>query len=308
MSTATSELQAVPAPSPPAPRPRYSQLLYATISGLFVACASAWVIYLVLGTLKLVPRVVGGPLRPWVADGPWAWAASAAWCVLFSTFIAAAILRSSVWRNRSKPALGWVTVAIAIGVFGPFFLHTTRGIHVLLAVAVTPLLIAQTAYGRSGAARAWAPGWRGTRWLLAAALAVLVRFLATHTFSNDGSSTGSATAIELDGGLLPTQVASVSATAPGVPFSLPGRLQGSAAEDGDLPDAPGSPNASADTRWPVHVGSREGLWVSFKLPARPACASGVRFRFRTVTIRYKILGISTQSTVRLQQALSLRCP
>lgn len=306
MSTVASELQATPAP--PALRPGYSQLLHATISGLFVACASAWVIYLVLGTLKLVPQVVGGPLRPWVADGSWAWAASAAWCVLFSTFIAAAILRSSVWRDRSKPALGWVAVAIAIGVFGPFFLHTTRSIHVLLALAVTPLLIAQTAYGRNGAARAWAPGWRSARWLLAVALAVLVGFLATHTFSNDGSSTGGVTAIELDGGLLPTQVESISATAPGVPFGLPGKLQGPAAEDGDLPNAPGFSNAPTDTRWPVRVGPREGLWVSFKLPASSACAPGVRLRFRTVTIRYKILGMSTQSTVRLQQALNLRCP
>lgn len=299
----------------PPPRPGYRQLLRATVAALAAAAISLWVLSAVLALAGLWPFNSVDPLKPWVIDGVWSLVAALAWGALVSLFIAGLLLRSSVWYERAKPSAWWTAGAVAIGVYGVSLLPLAWGLRVLLALAITPLFLAQIAYLPTGAVRRWRLGRRGERALLIAALLLVASFAVTHPYAaggsgveNSGGNVAEGASVGLNGALIPTQVvaARFSATVLGsrTTVTVPGVVTG----DGDAGfSSMGERGASTGAR-PGHFGSHQEVWVGFGEGTGSICPAGAELTLTEVTLHYRILGIATSQRVKLQSPTTVHCP
>jgi hypothetical protein len=128
-----------------------------------------------------------------VLSGPWSILAAAGWATLVVALIAALVRGTIANSLNVEIARLWTVVAVALGGYLPWLLHSPDRTKVLASAVLTPLLLRTLAFDDSGNVRR-APSLTSRKlwpFLVPLTLLLVVPYSLTHPFIAQGESGGS---------------------------------------------------------------------------------------------------------------------
>ncbi|HET9123626.1 MAG TPA: hypothetical protein VFN65_01925 [Solirubrobacteraceae bacterium] len=300
--------------------PGYRSLLLATLPAQVLSALALWVVQLPLALLGVAAssRVVSLWL-PWTADGPWSLLAIAGYvlvvCVLGGTLTSSRVAD----RGIPAPAPAWAWLAFGAAGYGAMALGESGGARLALAAVLAPLTLRLFAYRQDGSGRPWPSrlraGRRGLVPALVAGVALALSYAGGHAFVQNGSGGPAWTAapprsrilaVGLQGIVWPAQVtaAALDGARAGAVVITRAAL---ASESGPalVLGGPAGTSGPVARRLPASLPARAGAWLVLRIRMRSCPAQAPRIA--AITLRYRVLDVSTSERIPLWSAMRLAC-